>query len=421
MSLTDIPKHIDEGLEAYRELERRPRAAIVLGVLLVLFLVSAAIAPQWMPFYDRVGGRVDLGTSWLWTLGGVAFAVAVLIALYVAALSRVAAGDPERARSFLIYSPRSFADDVSGNRGGQRALYVGDGATSWLAVSEHPQYDIAEGKLRPGLEQIVQHVEKVRSVISLGPGDGKVDAILLDILGAKNHKNLAYIPVDISEGLLLTAMKHVKGDKEDIPMRFGILGDFEYGWDSFSRLLQGQQHPRLFTLLGNTVSNFDDGLETFFPKIWAKLKKDDYILFDVLLGDFDDLLGAYDESKSTYDANRLFPDTEVMRLYKGFVAQGARRISRDRAVFDDAAHSFTSSLIVERRKTATSGYDQLHLLYRGKHETRTIFKWRRYMSPESLDNWLLKNLGGCVIKTSSQVTDDGKTTRLALLRCNAAK
>ena len=421
----DFFKRINSWLEAFDELEKLPKVVVFLYSVLIVGLLLVALSPEMLELveYQTAIQRVKFGSRWFYGVSSTAGAVALLLLLYV--MARHATSGRDKASSYLIYSPRTFADELHLNqlgsgRGswGQRALYVGvDGARSWLAVSLHPEYDIAEGKLRPALEKIIEHLGRVGSLISLGPGDGKVDSALMASLVATKGKGTAYVPIDISEGLLLVTMKRLKNELADVRMPFGILGDFEYGWDDFGHLIESEKHPRLFSILGNTVSNFDHGLEAFFPKIWGSVAEGDYVLFDILLGDFNDLLGPHSEQPARHDPNRLFPDTEVMRRYKEFIAQGARRISRDHRVFDDAAQSFATTLAVERKMSTDQGYDQLHLLYRDGGETRTIFKWRRYLKDmTAFQNWLRTALSGCTVVTTSDVTDDGKTTRLILLR-----
>jgi hypothetical protein len=373
---------------------------------------------------------------------GVAIALAFLLLLYVItfigrreAEARLAGGmtasapagaaEVDEADAFVLYSPPGFVDDLrthleKGKVGwGQRALYVGvDGARSWLRVSEHEDYDISEGKLRSAFADVMARVDRpLGSLVSLGPGDGKVDAALMSLLGGKGSRP-SYVPIDISEGLLLLTMKRLRMEHAGAHMPFGVLGDFEYGWDAFRHLLAGQPRPRLFSILGNTVSNLDAGLQKFFPTFWSGVADNDYVLFDVLLGNFDERLGAGDAG--TYDPNLLFPDGEMMRRYKAFIGEGARRVSMDYRVYDEEHGRLTQWLKVHRTKEPVDGYDQLHLQYHGEGDSKTIFKWRRYRDTKNLENWLTVSLQGCEVLGHVDVTDDGLTTRLILLRRNAA-
>lgn len=329
-----------------------------------------------------------------------------------------------KSDAFIVYSPPGFAEDLMAHLmrtgrpdWGQRALYIGvDGARSWLAVSEHPDYAIDERKLKDALLQIVNGIGgRIGCLVSLGPGDGKVDIWLMSRLAAAKGNGTSYVPVDISEGLLMVTMKRFRGAHRDVRMPFGILGDFEYGWDHFRPMLDGEGKPRLYSILGNTVSNVDVGLEDFFPKLWAGVATGDYVLFDVLLGDFDELLGS--SESGSFDPNILFPDSdEAMRHYKEFIGHGARRVTMDHRVFDENACCLSDSLAIRRSKEV--GFDQMHLQYRGdRGERRSIFKWRRYESDTSkLLEFLRSNLQGCSVVATSDVTDDGKTTRLILLQ-----
>jgi hypothetical protein len=423
----------------------------VAGVLIVAALVIA-FAPAFLQVaaYDpQAPLKVKFDERWRNIFLGVAVALAFLLAMYLAASYRARllaqqvaffraapsagrAGDasrPETAASdaFTIHSPPGFVEDLDkfleyGDAGwGQRGLYVGlDGARSWIHVSQHPDYDIAEDKLRPKLQDVLADVEALGSVISLGPGDGRVDVMLMSGLVASRGPGTSYVPIDISEGLLLATMKRFRKKHRDIRMPFGILGDFEYGWDHFRNLLAGEQHPRLYSILGNTVANVDSGLERFFPDFWAGVAPGDYVLFDVLLGNFDELLRS--DRSGRFDPNLLFPQEEVMRRYKKFIGYGARRVASDHRVFDEEADQLTERLAVNRRKDVEGGYDQLRLEYHADLEdSRTIFTWRRYGSNTTpLEKLLRENLQGCRVIDKADVTDDGKTTRLILLRREAA-
>ncbi len=417
-------------------LSRFPWLVVSFGV----FAILAAIAVGWVPGVLKAATATDEAIKLVFS--GVAIALAFLLLLYgITFIGRqeaeerlesrkagpTAAGAPEvdEADAFVLYSPPGFVDDLKthlekGRVGwGQRALYVGvDGARSWLRVSEHEDYDINERKLRSALASVMAWVTgPLGSLVSLGPGDGRVDVALMSLLGGKGARP-SYVPIDISEGLLLLTMKRLRKEHADAHMPFGILGDFEYGWDAFRHLLAGQARPRLFSILGNTVSNLDAGLQKFFPTFWSGVGENDYVLFDVLLGDFDDRLQA--SESGTYDPNLLFPDTEVMGLYKAFIGYGARRVSMDHRVYDEELGKLTRWLEVHRSKEPVDGYDQLHLQYHGNGENRTIFKWRRYRDTANLENWLSANLQGCQVLGHVDVTDDGLTTRLILLRRNAA-
>lgn len=430
-----VIKLIERVWRELAALSRLSRLVVGLGLILILIAIGAAFIPDALHVvsYDAKAGQLSFNERWRNIFVGVAGALGFLLSMYVAASQRgrglpAAPPEQEQANAFVLYSPRNFAEDLElnflqpGTKGwGQRALYAGaDGARSWLAVSLHPEYDIADDKLRPALDQVLAGLGHIGSLISLGPGDGKVDVSLMARLVASKGPGTSYVPIDISEGLLLMTMKGFRKEHAKVRMPFGILGDFEYGWDDFGSLLAQEAQPRLFSILGNTVSNLDGGPEKFFPKLWSTVAEGDYVLFDVLLGDFDDLLGPMPAAPVPYDPNRLFPGTDVMRRYKEFVAQGARRITWDHRVFDDATHRFADSLSVHRRKDP-AGFDQLHLLYRNGDDTRTIFKWRRYQPDTTgLQNWLRSALAGCSVVTTSDVADDGKTTRLILLRKEAA-
>jgi hypothetical protein len=415
-------------LELFQNQKKYTYVICVLYAVLAVALLLLAFVPA--EFVARSDPKDGLQLAGYWPYASVALALSLLLllALYLRAMrpSQASGGSATAGTEcHVLYSPQPFAHDLykylkgsSPASWGQRALYVGtDGASSWLSMSELPEYQISFNKLVAGFRKLVPPTRSVASVISLGPGDGATDVALLTSLRRLESAPIQYVPIDISEGLLLSAMRHLDGNlPAGFHMPFGVLGDFEYGWKTFSNLLPPPMDgSRLFSLLGNTASNLDSGLEQFFSAAWGNLEPGDYLLFDVLLGSFDPRLGPHPPTEGDYDPNRLFPDSVLMQRYKWFIAQGARRITGDFATYDDAERKLARSIRVDRTKSDDMGFDQVRLLYGQDAAAKTIFCWRRYATTDALCRWLQTNLHDCHLVGTEKVTDDGETTELILL------
>ena len=169
-----------------------------------------------------------------------------------------------------------------------RRLYWSEtGAKNWLAVvneATYPLRDPNKFNLRDNyLAALSNH--RFRTLVSLGPGDSRLDLELLHALhrspAATGTGQLMYIPVDISRRLLEEAIVHVQGEAA-IPV--GICCDFEDGVGFLANILKVHaQRPVVFALLGGTLGNLDNGEERFFEGMRAQLQHGDAFLLDLPL------------------------------------------------------------------------------------------------------------------------------------------
>lgn len=426
---------LEERVKVVEEVWRvmRTRHRFVVGIYLLLVVLFGILA--WLPdslhlaVFDAKKNTIVFAGWWETFFGVVAFLVAILMAIYIYTVNvGVAQNVPgiEVEGTYVLRVSALFIDELEQHlsnpirsKWGQRALYVGaEGTSHWLAVSSHKDYKFDFDRLRKSMAEVLTGTTNVAVMISLGPGDGEIDRVMLSLPPLnQNVTPLTYVPVDISEGLLLLSMKKMRRHHPNLQIPFGILGDFELGWSRLAAL--ATQHTAtavaLWTLLGNTAANLDDGLEQFLTNVWPALKPGDYLLFDVLLGDFDQKLKSIDSAD--FDPNLLFPTGSLWAHYMRFIAQGARRISLDHDVYDDHSAKLSTSLLrLRREKSEGRGYDQLHLEYIKSADPLTIFRWRRYLkSTAKLEEWLKNNLNDCKVVRTSQIEEDGDITQFILL------
>ena len=163
---------------------------------------------------------------------------------------------------------------------GSRALYEGDlGAQNWMGVVTEPNYPLRDGTRFQLAEHRLQAIEhsRVRTFVSLGPGDGLHDLPLIEKLN--RNATLQYIPVDISRSLLELAINTVTPVN---PVLVGIQCDFEVGFPFLSNVLIGEaERPILFSFLGGTIGNLDHGLSPFFDQLQSFMQPGDEFLLDL--------------------------------------------------------------------------------------------------------------------------------------------
>ena len=163
-----------------------------------------------------------------------------------------------------------------------RNLYFGvEGAKAWLETVNEPAYSPKnqELKLRRLLLKALEQVD-ARSFVSLGPGDAVRDVEIAIKLRQKEPW-LQYIPVDISDGLLVRAIKCLS-DQVRVPA--GILADFEDRLNFIQRQLRiHATSPILFTLLGNTLGDLDNYEGSFLSSLGNMMQTGDFFLLEVSL------------------------------------------------------------------------------------------------------------------------------------------
>ncbi len=193
--------------------------------------------------------------------------------------------------------------------------YWGIGPTiAWIMACKDRLYPVMSESIRhfsklweltlPNLEPQDYHY------VSLGVGTGEKDSMILQDLYRMN-KGLYYFPVDMSpEMLRMGAREAIRGTQLERSKILPIQIDFSYDEnamelrDLLNRILG--EAPVLFSLLGNTLSNFEydvDLLET----ISRLIRPDDRLLLEVAVTDS---LSeeAQKEAAEEYDRSRMFKE-----------------------------------------------------------------------------------------------------------------
>lgn len=161
-----------------------------------------------------------------------------------------------------------------------RALYLGfEGAKAWNNVSLDPQYQNSEQKkLSIDILASILNSIRARTFVSLGPGEGSFDLDLVKKM-TKVTRDVCYIPVDISDGLLFNAINKLSSV---VRVPFGVLTDFEERHIFLKKQLDRYNcSSTVFSLLGNTLGNLDKSEKSFFESFSEILNSEDNLLLNI--------------------------------------------------------------------------------------------------------------------------------------------
>lgn len=204
--------------------------------------------PEQVPLLSRLP-TVLQGTEFAWSLGLVGEDHAAKLGLLAGDLRRPAsaAGDGKRITSGFSYLGAEPAD--AWTKACRDHLYP-------VMRQSIESFDRRWDSVRPGLAGRPYHY------VSLGPGDGQKDAVILHDL-RRDNPALCYVPVDMSAELLRLGvcattrqLRLARGRTLPIQLDFSL----RHNLAELRRLLDGLfgEQPVLFALLGNTLANFED-------------------------------------------------------------------------------------------------------------------------------------------------------------------
>ncbi len=166
-----------------------------------------------------------------------------------------------------------------------------NGTLHWLKLSSDPLYKVfieSINFLDSHSSEIFQtmgdkFIKTNPDYISLGPGNGQKDCVLLSSLLSKINiqSEIFYYPVDVSHRMLSNAIQTIISDEhirgkikiKAVHSEFDKLSDFRPVFDYRSE-------PNLFVFLGNTLGNIQNEL-TFLQTIKSVMRTGDMFLLEV--------------------------------------------------------------------------------------------------------------------------------------------
>lgn len=166
-------------------------------------------------------------------------------------------------------------------------------ARDWLGIAQQPDYQAAVGKIPYNwiVEELVWSIEdsfgpekKAIEIISLGPGDGSKDTVLVQALLDSNScvQHVSVNLLDLSQPLLVksyqTALK-MFGDNPWVSIQ-AIQGDF-FHLPQYDQILNRiKKRPCLVTMFGGTLQNLRNEPQ-FIQNQLGFFKKGDLLLLEL--------------------------------------------------------------------------------------------------------------------------------------------
>lgn len=266
----------------------------------------------------------------------------------------------------------------------QRALYIRGGARRWLALAKDRDYISTETSrsINAMLLRAAQHAE-VHTIVSLGPGDGETDFEIVTHI--KNRQpSLRYIPVDISDSLLQTAIRKVA---EQVYVPIGILADFEEHLAFINRKIkQFGRGPILFSLLGNTLGNLDRFERAFVGTLRTMMRHSDMLLIDISLAGSEWSIGQ--DRRGVVDSyvgpNRTFIASAIARKTgESFEAiDFAKRIRVSEAISDSDVPNSKTIKLIDKGVDGASGAGQVLSIRR--YDWESVKMWFQQQGFDSI-------------------------------------
>lgn len=172
------------------------------------------------------------------------------------------------------------------------AYYTNEGARHWLELCDSHLYRAYQDSIELLLGNRAQIINAIGGdflrqspdFISLGVGNGKKDALLLNSIIEhlpESSPKFYYYPVDISRALLSCALKRVIKESRLTGriMYKPILGEFKKLRD-LRQVFEVRDVPKIFSCLGNTLGNARDEI-TRLEDIKDTMEKGDVLLLEV--------------------------------------------------------------------------------------------------------------------------------------------
>jgi hypothetical protein len=158
------------------------------------------------------------------------------------------------------------------------------GAQNWLHLSADPSYGHSEieSALRSHLPELVQAckmADKRIDIVSLGPGDGKLDLMLLAAF-QKTSSIAHYYPVDLSIELLQYSVHNIVHSGAWLEKNFkikAIHGDFT-SLIRYKPIYAFDSAPNFLALIGYTFGNHNEA--ELLGKLREGMEEGDYLLID---------------------------------------------------------------------------------------------------------------------------------------------
>jgi uncharacterized SAM-dependent methyltransferase len=290
------------------------------------------------------------------------------------------------------YKLAALTDDLRGgpsNTGDGKQItsgfaYWGTGpAIAWSRACNDPFYPV----MQQSIESFAQRWKRLRAklngtpyhYVSLGIGTGQKDQqILHDLLSVQ--PGLLYVPVDLSAAMLRIGVREARkgldlARRQTLPVQldFAIQENIAELRALLHRLVG--EEPILFSLLGNTLANFEDDL-ALLGTLTGVLRPQDRFLLEVATTDAlsEDLADAAAEEYHRSRAYQEFVTSAVLQYTDLTVVYEAERALRVKIFYQNRTGGDLRIVLPDRTKVAFPDRDTIRLYLTRKYSRRELEK-----------------------------------------------
>lgn len=308
------------------------------------------------------------------------------------------------ATVFLDRTPKVASTDIlqhirAGALINPKYIYLFEKGTQlWLDLCGDPEYEFflqSVQLLRKSINALLDSIDAdiLRAgpdIVSLGPGNGIKDRIILNAILKKQGKDNQlgyYYPFDISASMIAHAVRVVSSEANlasKIKIKAAI-ADFGTHLRSFAPLYQYRAEPNIFLLLGNALGNFESEVNVL-QRLRHAMFPGDYVLLEVRTKRAEDVdLGG------SASLNRHFD----------FMPLDALGVSFENAKFQYEVKTNLSQ--IAGTKTIVASYRDCVLPTSGEHFDKVLLSYIHEYVPSNLAD-ALHQVG---FKTIQQIAGDG--------------
>lgn len=174
-----------------------------------------------------------------------------------------------------------------------RYLYDARGSSLYEEITRQPEYYLtnAETEILERNSAEICRYGSPTSLLELASGSSIKTDLLLSALTQQSSERVTYVPIDISERALRSALERISVEWPETRV-IGVHGEYAHGF----ALLRAAS-PTLGLFLGSTLGNFDEPAEKrFFRELAAGLAPGDHFLLGIdLVKDRATLEAAYND------------------------------------------------------------------------------------------------------------------------------
>jgi uncharacterized SAM-dependent methyltransferase len=288
-------------------------------------------------------------------------------------------------------------------------FYITDlGAERWFALAEDPTFVAYQDSMElvySAADEITGELvsaagSKNIDYVSLGPGDGRKDVVLLRSLIQTPGPGgeIIYYPYDISVNMIAKTVGRVREDRAirgGLAQAKAVVGDFD-SLPIFKPVYQYREGPNVISLLGNLLGNISDDFG-FLKRLHDRaMFRDDLLVLEVRLRSEESRSSLRDMERNDWHASHRFDFGPLELLGITFDADKLRyNVEPDRGTIRG------SDTIVARYLEATvrnRTFHDIDLSYVHRYEQQTLLReisragfrvvhtWR---SPRQHNLWVL--------------------------------